>query len=318
MQPLLTPSSESPAPLEPLAPGLPSAPPTPTAYDNLLSRFEDLASPEAPGAEQPQPGQPPAWATDIAAIRNLLRGLPPSTARAMGIEPEESLTDEPEGGLISPPDPNEPREPSPVPEMADHETFTADVYRRIREAGGMTETLIAVDQPQVDRYAAYMQNAQDLLAKERYFDAEERFISAMTARPNDVNASVGRVHSQLGAGLFLSAGLNLRQLLVGHPEVAGMRYAERLLPAPERCDLIKESLREEMRRPNAGADAGLLLAYLGFQTEAPDDIRVGLAAMTEHGDEHDARLAEMLRAVWLGAGEPAPEADTSAAQPDGG
>jgi hypothetical protein len=191
--------------------------------------------------------------------------------------------------------------------------FNADVLRRIREAGGVTESLIAVDLPQIDRYGAYMQGAQDHLAKERYFDAEERFISAMTARPGDINAAVGRAHAQLGAGLFLSAGLNLRQLLVAHPEIAGMRYGKGLLPSPERIESIRGQLEESLDSPTAGTDSGLLLAYLGFQTENEDDIRAGLGAMEQLGDEADVRLAVMLRGVWLeqpaAPQEAAPDAD---------
>ncbi len=283
-----------------------------TAYDQLLSRFQDLTAlePPTPGGETAT-GEAPRWATDIAAVRNLLRGLPPSTARALGIRPEAEPAAEGPEGLTSPADPDAPREPSPVTTYSDPEAFTADVYKRIREAGGLTDTLIAVEQPQLDRYAAYMQSAQELLAQERYFDAEERFISAMTSRPSDVNASVGRIHAQLGAGLFLSAGLNLRQLLVTHPEVAGMRYSARLLPSSSRLDDLEQILRGEIDRSSSGADAGLLLAYLGFQRQSPDRVRLGLEAMIEHGDGDDARLAEMLRAVWLDTGAPA-------ADPSGG
>lgn len=302
---------------EPLRGNFDTAPRLTTAFDDLMMRFRDLTeaeSAEESGVEQePADGRTvPKWAEDISSIRDLLRGLPPSTARAMGLEPRPEGEETPE--LVSPLDPDAPREVLPT-ETADPETFSKDVLRRIRQAGVMTDTLIATDQPQVNRYAAYMQGAQDMLARERYFDAEERFISALTAKPNDVNASVGRIHAQIGGGLFLSAGLNLRQLLVTHPQVAGMRYGTSLLPGPERIEELQGMLRQALDSSTSGADEGLLLAYLGFQTDTTEDIVRGLGALAERGDEADARLAELLRGVWLiSAEEAAPDAEPPAAE----
>ncbi|HZW09219.1 MAG TPA: hypothetical protein VFF69_04885 [Phycisphaerales bacterium] len=305
--------------------------PTVTAYDELLTRLRELTPEEPAGATPPgatpgvitpgaapaattpgavtAPRQVPAWASDIVSVRELLRGLPPSTARALGIEPETNLSTEVEQPELSRElDADAPLKLEPA-KAADAATFRADVLQRIREAGGLTESLIATKQPHIDRYAIYMQGAEDLLARERYFDAEERFISALTARPNDVNASVGRAHAQLGAGLFLSAGLNLRQLLVNHPEVAGMRYGVRLLPSPARLDEIAKQLRAGLGSPNSGADSGLLLAYIAFQRSKPEDIRQGLDVLASLGDAADQRLATMLRGVWLA------QAPTDGAEP---
>ena len=67
----------------------------------------------------------------------------------------------------------------------------------------------------------------------RFFDAEERFTAALSVRQGDPMAAVGRIHSQLGAGMFLSAAINLRGLLVAHPELAGVKYVPALLPGKE-------------------------------------------------------------------------------------
>ena len=133
----------------------------------------------------------------------------------------------------------------------------------------------------------------------------------MSSRSGDVNALVGRAHSQLGAGLFLSAGLNVRQLLIRHPEVSGMRYASALLPGAARMDQLTATFRDSLDSPTGGADSGLLLAYLGFQREREADIRDGLAAVEKWGDSADHRLAELLRVVWLAEGaDDSPPADT--------
>jgi hypothetical protein len=54
-----------------------------------------------------------------------------------------------------------------------------------------------------------------------------------------------------------------------------------------------------MDSPSSGADSGLLLAYIGFQRDNPQDMRQGLDALESQGDGADQRLAEMLRGVWL-------------------
>lgn len=163
-----------------------------------------------------------------------------------------------------------------------------------------------------DIYSEHMRTGERLIAAERYFDAEERFARALSMRPGEPTAQVGRAHSQLGAGLLLSASVNLRSLFVVHPELLGARYAGRLLPAPERIDTLIENLRfrsgvapiEGVRLEEAGARvaAGFLLAYLGHQNGRPGVVREGLGVMDTVGAEEDQRLANILRQVWLADG----------------
>ncbi|MCC7387723.1 MAG: hypothetical protein IT431_03045 [Phycisphaerales bacterium] len=284
--------------------GVDPAKPAKPAYEQLIDRFKELSP-----APDPDAKGIPAWANDLISVQRALRGIEtpklpevqatPGTEEpnpydgVIGVTPDTLVKTGVEAG-------------GPT-----GSTFDMEVLRRVRQAGGVTQSLIPTDLPQIDRYAAYMQTGQELLASERYFDSEEYFISAMSSRPGDVNALVGRAHSQLGAGLFLSAGLNVRQLLIRHPEVAGMRYAAALLPGPARMDQLAKTFRDTLESPASGADSGLLLAYLGFQREREADIREGLAAVEKWGDSADQRLAELLRVVWLAEGaDDSPPADT--------
>lgn len=283
------------------------------AYEQLIDRFRALspsAQPEAQPGVQPGARNIPDWAKDLISVQKALRGI---TAPEQPSQTQTPGQDEPnpyEGVLDNTP-----------PELAKTglegvlrpatPTFDLDVLRRVREAGGLTDTLIPTNLPQIDRYSAYMKSGQDLLSAERYFDAEEHFISAMSSRPGDVNALVGRAHAQIGAGLFLSAGLNVRQLLVRHPEISGMRYGAALLPSASRMEQASTNFRANLDSPSSGADSGLLLAYLGFQRQRPADVRDGLAALERWGDQADKRLGEMLRVVWLAEG--ADDADHSPA-----
>lgn len=285
-----------------------STKPVKTAYDALMSRYREqagIADPNAGGEGLPD------WASQMTDLRRVLMGLPPSTAQAMGMQPAPEQT-EPTSAVAGADQTGVGAKPAPE----GTQTFDLELLRKIREAGGVTDTLIPTSVPNIDRYTVYMRSAEELLAKERYFDAEERFISAMSSRDGDVNAAVGRAHAELGGGLFLSAALNLRQIFIGHPEVTGMRYGPGLLPAPQRLEELVPMLREGVDSPTTGADTGLLLAYIGFQRQRPDEISQGLDALAKHGDESDNRMSEMLRGIWLDAGKQG--VDDSAAPADGG
>lgn len=152
-------------------------------------------------------------------------------------------------------------------------------------------------------YGLNMAEGQDMLAAGRYFDAEDRFTRAMAAAPGDPMARVGRIHAQLGAGLFLSAATNYRNLLRDHPEVVAVKYGPAVLPSAERGKVIVEQLREEMADAGSALkrDASLLLAYLGYQNGDEAMVTEGLdalAAQTDLANTPEQTLLQLLRGAW--------------------
>lgn len=161
-------------------------------------------------------------------------------------------------------------------------------------------------------YAEHMRVGQNLIAAERYFDAEERFTQALTIRPGDVDAQVGRVHAQIGAGMYLSAAVNLRTLLMDHPELVSVRYAANLLPSVDRIGEVAAEFRAaaaavRVENPTMAAirrarAAGLLMTYLGYQTNDralfEEGLEAGRAAIArvygQTPSEEDAREARLL------------------------
>lgn len=151
-------------------------------------------------------------------------------------------------------------------------------------------------------YDRRMREGETALREGRFFDAEESFTRALTQRVGDPIASLGRVHAEIGAGLYLSAALNLETLLRAHPEFAALRTSPELLPSKSRLDAVLERLYEESGRNDMfGRQVGLVLAYLGHQLEQPDAVRTGLEA-ARRVDEHLARdpdpLLALLRGAW--------------------
>lgn len=181
----------------------------------------------------------------------------------------------------------------------------AAVRRDARDLFGEQRPMITrfVD-PEKDpgAFDRHLLRAQELLAEGKWFDAEELFTKAMVVRTDDPLPAVGRTHAQLGAGMFLSAATNLRAILRDRPELATVKYDAALLPREARLAVVLDSLRDAATRNNAhGRDAGLLLAYLGFQSGNAGDIQAGLDAIERVEDHLEmARdpLSAMLRELW--------------------
>lgn len=165
-------------------------------------------------------------------------------------------------------------------------------------------------------FAEHLVAGQELMAQGRYFDAEERFATALGIRRGDVTAQIGRLHAQIGAGLYLSASLNIQSLAASNPEVFGARYAPELLPTTERLegvvkvlsDLVDDSTQESRRAsPQVRQSAGLLLGYLGYQLDRPELIDRGMTNFLERvtrglleGEPRppEARVGDLLYQMW--------------------
>jgi hypothetical protein len=198
--------------------------------------------------------------------------------------------------------------------------FDAETMRILRGDG--TPLSRFIDPKAVGRnvYAEHLKAGQELLAEGRYFDAEERFASALGIRRGDVTAQIGRLHAQIGAGLYLSASLNLQSLALSRPEVFAARYASSLLPTEARLEavisVLEETIDETTTRsrsagPQVRQASGVLLGYLGYQLERPELIERGMADYRERAtrgvgpDEPlpmEARLADLLTQMWTDEG----------------
>ncbi len=180
----------------------------------------------------------------------------------------------------------------------------ATAVELIRRNRTNVTTLLPGEESASPVFAEHMAQGERWLAEGRWFNAEERFVAAMSIERGSVEADVGRTIAQLGAGLYASAALNLRLLFTTYPEVAGLKYSDRLLPDAERTREIVTTLRSRAEEPSSrGADAALLLAFIGYQTDRPEDVAFGLDRIDEITDEGEGdggrdALADLLRRVW--------------------
>jgi hypothetical protein len=268
-----------------------------TAYQDLMERVRQ-ATPEKPtpaNAAAPDKKEAvPEWQRRLNELRDQLREKPRPVA------PKATKPDETKPTTPTPAQPGDKNgEDGEIKKPVEHVGLDTDTVEIIKRAG---ERVSALAPASYDAYGTQMKAGQDNLAAGRYFDAEERFTAALSTRPGDPMAMVGRVHAQIGAGMFLSAAINLRGLLTEHPELASTKYGETLLPAGERKGKVVERLDELIAEQGGrGRDPGLLLAYMGYQLGDAAVMNRGLKAMTSGAPaEPDqlSRLAELLSKVW--------------------
>ncbi len=290
------------------------------SYSKVVDAFRESYS-QKTGVERPtdplaadDPSAP--WQTDLDQVRDTLRYGKDRKPRDGRASPD---------GKSSPAAPDKPQPekpaketPLPIPGMKPEdliappksekpkvEDFLSPRMIEILREGGVRIDTFRPAQPTLDQaaYAGHMQAGQQALGDGRYFDAEDRFARAMSAMPIDPMAAVGRMHAQLGAGLYLSASGNLRALLADHPELAAAKYNPALIPGAERSVKIAEQLRIDIA--NGGTrlsrDSALLLSYLGRLRSDTAMQNEGLAAWKSRipeDDDTELALHELLSKVW--------------------
>lgn len=169
-----------------------------------------------------------------------------------------------------------------------------DAARMLRH-GKTVESLGRDDRRRVDEL---VQQGENALREGDYFRAERRFEQAQALAAENPLAEAGIAHAQLGAGLYLSAALTLRNLFVAFPELIDAKYDRALLPAPDRLDKAVQVMRDRIVRGDDAPSYGLMLAYIGHQTGDRKMVEEGLALMT--GSEKLETARKLIEGVWLG------------------
>jgi len=147
------------------------------------------------------------------------------------------------------------------------------------------------------RFNELLGDAEQRLRDGEYFWAERRFRRALRFVPGHPLATAGMAHAQIGAGLYVPAGLTLRRLLTSHPEMIDVQYDQSLMPNRVRLRSAIGMLQQRLpERRDRGLNA-FVLAYVGHQIDDRSLVETGLAVMGEV--DPDDPLLNVLREVWL-------------------
>jgi len=151
--------------------------------------------------------------------------------------------------------------------------------------------------PDENRISTMMSRGEQELKEGRYIVAENLYRQILRETQGDPLAKAGLIHSQMGAGMIRSAAFNLRAQFSEHPELIALRYETKLLPDTERLRWLQGRLQKMISEEQQGADAGLVMAYMGYQLEAKPLIEFGLA-VAQAAAPRDP-LMPVLRQIWL-------------------
>lgn len=160
--------------------------------------------------------------------------------------------------------------------------------------GQRVDSLATGDQTRFDEL---LKAGQSKLKDGEYFWAEKRFARALRFTPGHPLATAGLAHSQLGAGLHLTAALTLKSLLGFQPEMIDVVYDPSLLPDLADLERNIKEIDDRIARDEDLDDYGFMLAYIGHQLDRPELIRRGLNAMARANQ--DLVFTDLLTRIWL-------------------
>lgn len=161
------------------------------------------------------------------------------------------------------------------------------------------EVVQKLSSDQVSQANELVIRGESQLERGEFFFAEQTFDRALRIAPGHPTAMAGLIHAELGAGLYLSAAVQLRRFFAAQPAMVGTKYAANLLPSPARLKINAEAIRTLLRNPGRDrTDYALVLAYIGFQTGDVAAMREGLDQI--QGDATEDAMRLLLKKVWLG------------------
>ncbi|MDP7070756.1 MAG: hypothetical protein QF561_05340 [Phycisphaerales bacterium] len=278
--------------MSPHASPLPSSPGLEAAHQAMADRYASL-HPASKTLEE----RLAALDADYRRLRGELVSGATLPAAEEPLVPETALLPEtPAATPSTTPEPGSPpdgTEPEPTILLDRPPPMKLKDYGLVLRHGQRMESLARGDGSRFDDLLAA---GSQKLADQDYFWAERRFNRALRFISGHPLAMVGLGHSQLGAGLYLSAALTLQSLLAFQPEMIDVVYATDLLPSQDDLDRAISTLTERLRGERDLDRYGFLLAYIGHQLERPDLVREGLDAMRRGGGDQEFRT--LLEEVW--------------------
>ncbi len=276
-------------------------------YESLIQEYINPVQPTSDDADanpSTTPSQLPPEQVE-ADTRSFLDRVEDLRREILGLPPREAETDSDEVEALEVIDPRTGEVVEAPESLGGVESVRERAAQTFGEATVPTMKSLAATGSDSSVFNRYLRDGEANLKAGRWFDAEESFTRAINRRSGDPMASAGRISAQLGAGMYLSASVNLRALFSAHPEMAAVRFRPDLFLSGNRLQEVQLYLRDESLKERAfGRDAALLLAYIGYQTDNHREVKNAFDAYDRNSMslavEPDP-LVEMLKGAWLDA-----------------
>ena len=205
------------------------------------------------------------------------------------------------------PSPSPAPAPAPAPTPAEENAPSTAPETKPAEAA---KTPIAIDVPAgpvrinslADRVQAkglrdLLTSAEDLMRQEKYAAALDKYNTALEVAPNNALLRVGRAHAELAASYYRRAEADLRDALAQAPEVAEAQFDLKGLIGADRLQVIVKDLKDLVDTDKTQPRPLLLLAYIAYHTENPEQVSTYLEAAQQRVQGDDA-LIKAWKQAW--------------------
>ena len=299
----------------------------PSAYQEILDSVNKAAAKTAAKASDSAAGanDPLSATSGLDRVKSSLDALNPSLTPDMNLGANPGNSAKPTDTPITDSSVKAPRAdpliptlpgnaPSPLgPDLSAEEKRNRERGKlmsvpEVAEALRHGQRVEHLDSGEKGRVDELVRDGEAALRAHEYFKAERKFDQAQVFARDNPLVDAGMAHAQLGAGLYLSSALTLRNLFTAHPELIDAKYDTALLPAKERLDTALALMRDRILRGDDAPSYGFVVAYLGHQLSDRAMVSEGLSFVK--GNERLDTSRALLESIWLGVNLEQPAVET--------
>ena len=166
----------------------------------------------------------------------------------------------------------------------------------VLQSGKDITPLETLSGPKRSVFNEFMATAEKELQEGRYVDAAQTYAQAGEFSPDNPLPLIGRVHAELGAGMYAAASVDLQVLFEKKPELIALRYdLKKFIPEQRLEYMVRDVSR--LSRMKRNAPANFLVAYLDYQLDRKDDLKLQLDYWQKQ--EKDNPWPANLRRAWV-------------------
>jgi hypothetical protein len=276
---------------------------SPMVSDNYLKLAEEIKKVEgfpAPLTASTQPGTTTAPA-GLALTIDPLTGLPRKMATQPPLNGRGGLTLEPGTGAAAQGAATQAAVSASAKrlvELSDRELQAGGKVKPVRIAPAPPMLAPGTTGPMVMSYDLQMQRGEKNLAEGRYMDAAEAYQNALSLKPSDPLALIGRAHAELAGGIYAGAEFDLKFVFTRKPELVGLKYEANSFVPTSRQEYLLDDLQKATGKKEMANMASFLYCYVCYETGRTELLKTELEKWGARAGHDD--WAEVAARAWGG------------------
>jgi len=155
-------------------------------------------------------------------------------------------------------------------EMSDAELLAGSKVKAVKLAPAQGSGAVA------SGYDMMMYRAETNLKAGKFLLAVESYQAALSLKPDDPLAVIGRGHAELGASFYAAADFDLKFIYTRKPELVAVKYdVDSFIPAGRQLFLLEDLLKMTAKTETANM-ASFLYCYLCYETNRGTELQAEL------------------------------------------